>query len=477
MATKTPTTTTNNTFTEKAKEGSKTVDASNYNEWNKQVQAKIDAAKAKGLDVQSDYDANGALHYTTKGADKLSSILNYYNTSSTATTSPTYSINGTTYNIKSAAQQAAEQKQAVEDAQKEAESAYADDLAAQQQAALGNLDNVYNVNASKLASIYNQQKALADADADDEARQQYILYKQSKDALGEQLSSQGITGGASETALNSILNAYSTGLATNEKARQSALTELGNTYQNDLSDLQAQLTSDKANIYNTYGTAIAQAKEAARQDAEEDAEEAAAHYEAQQKAADVAKWNESVQKKINEVNPKYTWTDDDGKLHWANTESIANTAKAMGYKVTTSSGVTSSVAEWNKSVSAKIEEVNPKYTWTDSDGKLHWSNNQSTANIAKASGYKVTTRTDKKTTSSSSSSNSTKTTSSTKDDNPFSNSSSGDSKADYNKVLKTAVAMYSINSTLGPSNAAQYIADSKLTNKEKEKAYKALGLV
>jgi hypothetical protein len=48
---------------------------------------------------------------------------------------------------------------------------------------------------------------------------------------------------------------------------------------------------------------------------------------------------------------------------------------------------------------------------------------------------------------------------------------------DYNTVLNTAVAMMSINSTLGPQNAANHIANSNLTTAEKKKAYTALGLI
>lgn len=483
-------------FTETVKDGSTTVDANNYNDWNKQVQAKIDAAKAKGLDVSYDYDDNGALHYTTKGADKLSNILGYYNTSSTTGTTPTYNINGTTYNVKTAAQQQAETAQAEAAAAQAAADEANNTLAAYyenaKQNALDNAQDTYNINASQLANIYNQQAAAANEDADDAARQQYILYKQSKDKLGEQLSSQGITGGASETALNSILNAYTSGLATNEKARQNALTELGNTYQNDLTDLQAQLANDKAGIDSSYDSAIANAKA----QEQEDAEEAAKAYAEQQAAADVAKWNESVQKKINEVNPKYTWTDDDGKLHWSNTESAANTAKAMGYKVATSSGVTSSAAEWNKSVSAKIKEVNPKYTWTDSDGKLHWSNDQATANTAKASGYKVTTRADEKTTSSSSSSNSskkkvtststttkdtsTKDTSSKSTDNPFKSTKTTTSNNDknstnYDYVLRMTKVLTATPATY--TQAVNYVKGTGLTTKQKQKVLKEVGLL
>ena len=341
-------------------------------------------------------------------------------------------------------------------------SEYANDLANQQQNALDNLQDTYNINASQLANIYKQQAQAANESADDEARQQYILYKQSKDKLGEQLSSQGITGGASETALNSILNAYTTGLATNEKARQNALTELGNTYQNDLTDLQAQLSTDKADINNTYGAAIAGAEE----DERNEQEEAAKAYAEQQAAADVATWNASVQAKINEVNPKYIWTDSDGRLHWSNSESTANIAKANGYKISTRSGVSDSVAEWNKSVSAKIKEVNPKYTWTDSDGKLHWSNDQATANTAKASGYKVTTRTDAKSSSNSSKKKVVKSSGGGDDegkkviDDPFGNDEKAIAKSIPSSILQnTATARYG-NSTYGQKTASKGVQEA-----------------
>ncbi len=62
-------------------------------------------------------------------------------------------------------------------------------------------------------------------------------------------------------------------------------------------------------------------------------------------------------------------------------------------------------------------------------------------------------------------------------DNTGGNGTWGSNTDDYNTVLKTAVAMMSINSTLGPQNAAEHIANSNLTTAEKKKAYTALGLI
>ena len=322
-------------FTETVKNGSTTA-AGDVSAWNAQVQAKIDDAKSRGKNVSYNYDDNGALHYTTKGDDRLNSILSYYNTNSTSTSSPTYNINGTTYGIKSTAQTNAEAQAAAEaQADQEAADAYAAQIQDNWDNALDAANNAYDINAEQLKNIYNQSINQTNQNADDAARQQYILYKQGKNKLGEQLSSQGITGGASETALNSLLNSYSGNLATNEAARQSSLTEAGNEYQNDLASLQAQLQNDKASINNSYGNALADAQ--AEAEADKEAENAAVleAYQNSLNQASIDKWNASVQKKISEVNPKYIWTDDEGKLHWSNVESTANIAKSRGYKVTT----------------------------------------------------------------------------------------------------------------------------------------------
>jgi hypothetical protein len=371
------------------------------------------------------------------------------------------------------------EEQAAQAAQEEAAALYQE----QMQNALSNLQNTYDINASQLANIYNQQKQAANESADDAAREQYILYKQNKNNLGEQLSTQGITGGASETALNSILNAYTSGLATNEKARQNSLTELGNTYQNDLTNLQAQLSSDQASINQQYGQAIAEAAAAAKEKYVAEMEEANA-------ASELANANMYAESQITSTNPKYIWTDSNGYLNYSNNASDASIAKASGYNVATNSAVSDSVAKWNASVAKKIQQVNPKYTWTDSDGKLHWSNNQSTANIAKASGYKVTTRTDEKTTSSSSSSNSSKkkvtsTTTTSKDtsskstDDPFKSTktttSNNDKNSNYDYVLKMTKVLTATPATY--TQAVNYVKGTGLTTKQKEKILKAVGLL
>lgn len=199
--------------------------------------------------------------------------------------------------------------------------------------ALGGAQDLYNTNAGQLGNVYNQGVNQANQAAEDAARQQYIVYKQNKNKLAEQLSSSGITGGASETALNSILNAYSSGLASNNSALQESLAKLGNEYQGDLSSLMAQLQQSQAAINNQYGQM--QAEDLANQKkqlAESQASMLEAYLQREQQKK-INDWNSRVSSNIQSKNPTYVWTDSDGRLHYNNSSAAASQAKAQGYKV------------------------------------------------------------------------------------------------------------------------------------------------
>lgn len=191
-------------------------------------------------------------------------------------------------------------------------------------------ENSYSNSLNNLKNSYNANINQANMSADDAARQQYIAYMQNKNKLGEQLSAQGITGGASETALNSILNSYSTALNSNEGSRQAALADLASSYQNDLTGLNQTLNSSLADINSQYGSAYADAMNAYQ-----------ANLDAAKLASDQEKsinnWNTNVANRIASVKPTYVWTDDIGKLHWSNKKSSAQAAEAAGYNIISSS--------------------------------------------------------------------------------------------------------------------------------------------
>lgn len=73
--------------------GSKYEIVSDYSAFSNAVYEKAMAAKAKGKDVDMAQDNNGVWHYTTKGEDRLNSILDYYNNSE----NPIYTLGDTTY--------------------------------------------------------------------------------------------------------------------------------------------------------------------------------------------------------------------------------------------------------------------------------------------------------------------------------------------------------------------------------------------
>ena len=62
--------------------------------------------------------------------------------------------------------------------------------------ALAASQQYYDNGIGQLGNIYSSGAEQANLNADDMARQQYILYKQNKNRLAEQLSTNGITGGA-----------------------------------------------------------------------------------------------------------------------------------------------------------------------------------------------------------------------------------------------------------------------------------------
>lgn len=201
-------------------------------------------------------------------------------------------------------------------------------------AALNSAQDIYNTNAGQLGSVYNQGVSQANQAANDAARQQYIAYRQNKNKLAEQLSSSGITGGASETALNGILNAYSSGLASNDAALQEALAKLGSEYQGDLASLMSQLQSSQANINNQYGQMQAEDLANRRQQLANSQMSALESYLNQAQQNKINDWNGRVSAKIQSKNPNYIYADTDGRLHYTNSSAAAAAAKAMGYTVT-----------------------------------------------------------------------------------------------------------------------------------------------
>ena len=101
----------------------------------------------------------------------------------------------------------------------DAYNAYASQLKANADAQKSGLQRQSENNKNNINSSYN-----------DSARQYYINYKQNQQALPEQLSGLGITGGASESALLKTQASYGQNLAKNESGRNSDIASADNSF-------------------------------------------------------------------------------------------------------------------------------------------------------------------------------------------------------------------------------------------------------
>lgn len=144
----------------------------------------------------------------------------------------------------------------------------------------------------------NAQKSNINQAADENARQAYIQYMQSQKALPQQLASQGVSGGATETANLGLQTAYQNNVNTINQNKANRLQEIDNAIvdlQNtgDLSTVEQVLANNQAALdayMNTFDKGVgynqwANTFNASRVDANRD-------YEAQQLQAYLDAWNE-----------------------------------------------------------------------------------------------------------------------------------------------------------------------------------------
>lgn len=108
----------------------------------------------------------------------------------------------------------------------------------------------------------NAQKTNINQSADDNARQAYVMYMQNKKALPQQLASQGVTGGATETANLGLSSNYENNVNSINQNRTNSLQEIDNAItdlQNsgDLSTVEQVIANNEAAL-NAYKEAFNQ---------------------------------------------------------------------------------------------------------------------------------------------------------------------------------------------------------------------------
>ena len=168
-----------------------------------------------------------------------------------------------------------------------------------QQASAGQINNAYDMSA----------------------RDYYQLYKTQQAKLPENLSKAGVTGGASESAQLKLMNNYSENLYKNEAARNNQLAGVNQNYNDKIAQNSINAANQMANAY----LQMAQQQLAYKRQDELAAKEQQAQAEENAAAQTVAQWNANVRARMEEQLAKgdtiWTWTDENGKIHWTTYES------------------------------------------------------------------------------------------------------------------------------------------------------------
>lgn len=113
---------------------------------------------------------------------------------------------------------------------------------------LSSLSNNLNETRNQLANQYNRSKQNIADDAAASLKQAYINKLQSERNLGQQMSAQGLTGGATETTMANMLNNYG-----------NARNEINTTQNRNLSNLEGNYSDNLSQAMQAYNSAVANA--------------------------------------------------------------------------------------------------------------------------------------------------------------------------------------------------------------------------
>lgn len=113
---------------------------------------------------------------------------------------------------------------------------------------LSSLSSNLNETRNQLANQYNRSKSSISQDAENSLRQAYINNMLSQKNLAQQMSAQGLTGGASETTMANMLNNYG-----------NARNNINTTMNNNLSSLEGNYSDNLSQAMQAYNSAVASA--------------------------------------------------------------------------------------------------------------------------------------------------------------------------------------------------------------------------
>lgn len=113
---------------------------------------------------------------------------------------------------------------------------------------MSSLSNNLNETRNQLANQYNYSRGNINNDAADSLKQAYINRMQSERNLGQQMSAQGLSGGATETTLANMLNNYG-----------NARNNIQTTANRSLADLEQNYNANLSQAMQAYNSAVANA--------------------------------------------------------------------------------------------------------------------------------------------------------------------------------------------------------------------------
>ena len=113
---------------------------------------------------------------------------------------------------------------------------------------LNSLSSNLNETRNQLANQYNRSKANITSDAENSLRQAYINNMMNRKNLNQQMSAQGLTGGATETTMANMLNNYG-----------NARNNINTTQNNNLADLEGNYSDNLSTAMQAYNSAVANA--------------------------------------------------------------------------------------------------------------------------------------------------------------------------------------------------------------------------
>lgn len=104
---------------------------------------------------------------------------------------------------------------------------------------------------SGLGNQLKSDQGTTNAQYNNNARQYYIQNMQAQKSLPSQLANNGLTGGASESAVIRMNNAYGQNLANNESGRATSLNNLQTTYNNNVAEYDRNYKENLSKAYQT----------------------------------------------------------------------------------------------------------------------------------------------------------------------------------------------------------------------------------